>query len=42
MRHWCCPNCKASNDRGINASINILHECLRCLQPLKKSLMQES
>ena len=29
VRSWGCPNCKISNDRDINASINILNEGMK-------------
>ncbi|SNT69724.1 IS200/IS605 family element RNA-guided endonuclease TnpB [Psychrobacter sp. LV10R520-6] len=32
VRSWQCPNCLQSNDRDINASINILNQGLRCLK----------
>ena len=31
IRNWTCPNCNASHDRDINASINILNQGLKLL-----------
>lgn len=38
MRSWQCPCCYQTNDRDLNASINILNEGLRCLQQTEPSV----